>query len=126
MTPAQSRRRENARSFRLTRKFWALVKNLRPARDRKYLAWLRTQACAVPDCRPSSYYDGVIEAAHVGAIRGLRQKCSDRDAIPLCAYHHRIGPHSHHVLGKGFWSFWELDRDSLIRDYNALFDGRDS
>lgn len=31
---------------------------------------------------------GVVEADHAG-LRGLGQKCSDRETIPLCTYHHR-------------------------------------
>ena len=79
-------------------------------RDRKYLAWIRRFACAV--CllnRPT-------EAAHVGR-RGLSQKCSDRETIPLCAEHHRNGKDSYHKLGKRFWEHHGLDRDALIGNY---------
>jgi hypothetical protein len=55
------------------------------------------------------------EAAHVGK-RGLSQKCPDREAIPVCAEHHRIWATSLHVLGKRFWAFWFIDRDELIAE----------
>jgi len=56
------------------------------------------------------------EAAHVG-LRGLRQKCSDRETLPLCAEHHRTGPDSHHVLGKRFWEHHGIDRDIWVAAY---------
>ena len=129
LTASQQRRRANGKAFRKLRSLWARVKNRRPAKDPAYLDWIRSQFCAVPDCTSVNLHQwrdagAWIEAAHVGEIRGLRQKCSDREAIPLCAYHHRIGPPSRHVLGKHFWAFWELDRDSLIRDYNTIYDER--
>lgn len=63
----------------------------------------------------------VSEAAHVG-LRGLGSKCSDREAIPLCAEHHRIGPDSHHALGRYFWAHYGLDRDAIIKELNRLYD----
>ena len=85
--------------------------------DPQYLAWIRMNSCAVCwqwKLRPAR--DRNIEAAHVGK-RGLGQKCSDRETIPLCIWHHRTGPHSHHALGKRFWNFWKLDRIETIRKY---------
>ncbi len=61
------------------------------------------------------------EAAHVGE-RGLGQKCSDRETIPLCAAHHRTGPESHHVLGKAFFTHHKLDKDAIVAELNRLYD----
>jgi hypothetical protein len=61
----------------------------RPVKDPKYLAWIRTLPCVVPGCR------GRAEAAHCGA-RGLSQKASDTNAIPMCAHHHR----EYHQFGR--------------------------
>jgi len=55
-------------------------------------------------------------------VRGLGQKCSDYEAIPLCSYHHRVGNNSHHALGKKFWSHWGLDKDTLIAKYNRMYE----
>ena len=63
-----------------------------PVRDTKYLAFLRKLCCVV--C--GSYR--MIEAAHFGA-RGMGQKASDLDALPLCLKCHRTGPRSYHTLG---------------------------
>lgn len=62
------------------------------------------------------------EVAHVG-VRGLSQKCSDREAIPLCIFHHEHGyPESHHTLGKKFWEHHGIDRDVLVKFYNDLYE----
>jgi hypothetical protein len=60
------------------------------------------------------------EAAHVGS-RGLGQKSNDRETIPLCRYHHRIGRQSHHKLQKEFWTTHNLNRAELIAHYQKLF-----
>jgi hypothetical protein len=62
------------------------------------------------------------ECAHVGR-RGLSQKCPDCESLPLCALeHHRIGPKSHHTLGKRFWGFHGLNRVALITQLQALYE----
>jgi hypothetical protein len=62
------------------------------------------------------------ECAHVGR-RGLSQKCPDCESLPLCAIeHHRIGPESHHRLGKRFWGFHGLNRVKLITQLQALYE----
>lgn len=83
--------------------------------DEKYLAWIRRQTCVC--CHNRKY----VEAAHVGA-RGLGQKCSDREALPLCSWHHVQGPESHHVLGKNFFEHFGLDRQALISKYNQRYE----
>ena len=59
-----------------------------PARNWKYLAWIRTLPSAV-----SGAYG--CEAAHTGSDGGMRQKASDYSAIPLTHDEHmelhRIG-----------------------------------
>ncbi len=91
-----------------------------PTRDVKYLNWIRSFMCLV--CRNSPLpQSSRTEAAHVGE-RGLGQKCSDRETIPLCALHHRIGPESHHVLGKGFWQHHGINKSKTINTLNALYD----
>ena len=65
---------------------------MKPARNPRFLAWIRTLPCLV--CGRTMG----IEAAHTGA-HGLGQKSSDMSAIPLCRRHHRTGPDSYHKLG---------------------------
>lgn len=65
------------------------------------------------------------ECAHVGD-RGLGQKSSDRETMPLCLDHHQRGPESHHVLGKKFWTHHKLNRDAVIAELNRLYDQEQS
>lgn len=101
-------------------------------KDPAYLNWLRDLACLICDdmCERRVFVDGQpwqqttpTEVAHVGD-RGLSQKCPDQQAIPLCAWHHRIGPESHHVLGKKFWDHHGFDKSMVITTYNRWFEGR--
>ncbi len=95
-----------------------------------YLLFVRQFACVVcyggKLCMPDSlmypiWQDSRTEAAHVGD-RGLGQKCSDEEALPLCATgHHREGKYSAHVLGKNFFAFHRLDRDKLIAEMQRRF-----
>lgn len=88
--------------------------------DEAYKKWLRTQRCIVCsawDIKPDRYALSRVEAAHVGP-RGLGQLCPDRQALPLCIWHHTGGLESHHgPLGRNFWTFWKLDRFELIADF---------
>jgi len=71
------------------------------------------------------------ESAHVGD-RGKSQMCPDWEAIPLCGPtdpsdgpvegHHREGPTSQHKLGKKFWEYWQIDRDTLIAVLNSKYE----
>ena len=105
----------------------------KPGDDPKYRNWINHLPCVV--CMRGWLYSELAEAiaeaadlsaqpvsecAHVGT-RGLGQKCSDRQSIPLCAVHRRTGPDAHHVLGKAFWAVHSLDRDDLIRKLQALY-----
>jgi hypothetical protein len=85
--------------------------------DAAYRAFIRTLPCV---CCGSRRY---IECAHVGS-RGLGQKCSDYETLPLCPAHHVQGPESHHALGKRFWVVWGLDRHALIARFNQEFENR--
>lgn len=116
--------------------------------DPEYLAWLRTWPCYVclrrycdsnfvafweilaePTLRTAlagEFRDcGRTEAAHIG-IRGLRQKCRDREAMPLGTKHHLHqtaggGPESHHTLGGKFWEHHGLEKRFVIAMLNDLY-----
>lgn len=89
-------------------------------KDAAYLDWIREFPCAL--C-PLGTQRSQTEAAHVG-VRGLSQKSSDRETIPLCAEHHRLHKFSAHRLGKKFWQHFGLNRDALIAALNYAFDNR--
>lgn len=88
-------------------------------KDPAYLAFIRTQACVCCEAEGRRQLEPT-EAAHVG-LRGLSQKCSDRETIPLCR-HHRTGFNAHHRLGRKFWEHFELDRGGLIEDFNERYE----
>lgn len=81
----------------------------KPARNPKYLAWIRSRPCVV--CGASRG----IEASHTG-LHGLGQKSPDSSAIPLCARHHRTGNDSYHKLGpRRFSQVHGLDIPEIVR-----------
>lgn len=53
----------------------------------QHLAYLRTLQCCVPATFPW-LCSGPIEAHHSTLGRGLSQKSSDLDAMPICSKHH--------------------------------------
>jgi hypothetical protein len=68
---------------------------------------------------------GPTEIAHVG-LRGLKQRCADREAMPLGRKHHQHmtaggGPESHHTLGRNFWSFHDLCRVDIFSELYELY-----
>ncbi len=94
----------------------ALIAGRQPVKDGEYLDFIRQQGCLI--CLEQ---DSRTEAAHVG-LRGMRQKSGDRETIPLCADHHRLGWDSHHVLGKNFWKHHGLLREQVVKFYNDRFE----
>ncbi len=99
-------------------------------KDPAYRAFVRSFGCVA--CFGKLILDGSewnmwriqtspTECAHVGT-RGLSQKASDYESLPLCAIeHHRVGPESHHKLGKRFWGFHGLNRVELIHQLQELW-----
>jgi hypothetical protein len=85
---------------------------MKPTRNARYLAWIRTLPCVV--C-------GVIrgiEASHTGP-HGLGQKSPDSSAVPLCSLHHRTGKDSYHKLGpRAFCATHGLSLPSIVQQLN--------
>ena len=97
---------------------------VKPVRDKKYIAWLRTQQCLVCRRFPSTAFP--IEAAHSGNNgAGMGQKATDLDALPLCGSCHRTGRCSYHSFGiEAHWADFQgidlaLFRRELQRKYEA-------
>src|SRR5947208_17110276 len=85
----------------------------KPARNPRYLAWIRTHPCVV--CGASRG----IEASHTGP-HGLGQKSPDTSAIPLCAKHHRTGNDSYHKLGpRKFAEVHQLNIPAMVARLSA-------
>jgi Protein of unknown function (DUF968) len=86
---------------------------MKPTRNLKYLAWIRTLPCLV--CGRTTG----VEAAHTGP-HGMAQKSSDTSAVPLCARHHRTGRDSYHKLGaRAFERQHSLDLPLIVAHLNA-------
>lgn len=86
---------------------------MKPARNLKYLAWIRTLPCLV--CGKTNG----IEAAHTGP-HGIAQKSPDTSAIPLCARHHRTGRDSYHKLSaRAFERHHQLNIRAVVECLNA-------
>jgi hypothetical protein len=66
-------------------------------------AWL-AEVRKLPCCVSTTWCLGRVEADHAGK-RGLGQKCSDRETIPLCSIHHR-----HRTDCVGYFRGWTADR----------------
>jgi hypothetical protein len=82
---------------------------MKPQRNPRYLAWVRTQPCCVCGSKKA------IEASHTGP-HGIGQKSPDSSAIPLCAKHHRTGSDSYHRLGpRKFAERHNLDIPAIVR-----------
>lgn len=125
-----------SRAFAKLRKKWGELKGRKPLHDPEYRRWIEGLPCAV--CALKYFVAPVTtrelvgflveveaerlsECAHVGPVRGMRQKCSDHETIPLCSLHHRTGPDAQHQLQKGFWAHHNLNREELIKSLNAQF-----
>ncbi len=119
-----ARRKKNEHAEKLARRKRAKVSGRQPAKDPAYLAFIRSMPCIIcllrsgGDC---AHQETRTEAAHVG-YRGLRQKCSDRETIPLCAWHHRLSPSSHHRLGRFFWVFHKITKATVITALHAKYE----
>jgi hypothetical protein len=113
------RSRKAAAAFKRERRRLRNIKGVAPVRDAAYLDFIRTLPCCVCRAGEISQYS-ITEAAHTG-VRGLGQKASDTEAIPLCAEHHREGPYAHHRIGVRFFEFWGLSREALIAEYQERY-----
>ncbi len=145
--PSVQRRRANQKAAKRERRRIRSIKGIWPEVDAEYCDWIRGLPCVVclivnhlrhggtaasgllafidvithPHEFPIERFGA--QCAHVGEIRGIGQKCSDRETAPLCGKHHDRGaPEGHHDLGKGFWSFYGIDREALIAALNEAWE----
>ena len=81
---------------------------MKPVRDPAFLAFVRSLPCSI------CYRTRGVEAAHIGR-RGMAQKSSDREAIPLCSLHHR---EQHRIGLRQFSTSYELDIPALVEQLN--------
>lgn len=87
----------------------------RPANAR-HLAWIRSLPCSVPGCRTFQ----PIHPHHVrsGGSAGMALKPNDREAVPLCAFHHiEVG---HRGGWQTFEAKYEIDLAALAKALAVL------
>lgn len=92
-------------------------------KDPAYLSYIRSLPCCVCVALGASQ-TSLTESAHVGP-RGLSQKSSDRETLPLCCSHHREGQFCQHALGRFFFQHYDLDREFLLKMYQSNYDGHE-
>src|SRR3990167_5907833 len=81
------------------------------------LAWLRRQPCHI--FRYTRSQEPCYFPPEVHHHRPYGARATDQRTLPLCAWHHRLGPHSVEVLGrKGFEIWWQLDLTSVGDTYD--------
>ncbi|MDE2107179.1 MAG: hypothetical protein KGL39_58780 [Patescibacteria group bacterium] len=79
----------------------------------QHLAYVRSLECSVND----EWCEGRIEPHHVReGLAGVGRKPDDSDAVPLCAYHHKLG----HV--RGWQTFERIYLIDLSRIASALWE----
>jgi len=83
-------------------------------KDDEFVRWLHGWKCCVPNC-------GVwpVDAHHVKS-RGAGG--SDRQAIPLCHFHHVMGGSAVHKVGiLTFQKMHAIDLEAQVERFNALY-----
>lgn len=85
-----------------------------PPRDEAYKEWLRGCVCAVFDCTYSP-----SEPSHVGRTgKGMAQKGSDLEAVPMCFRHHA----EYHRRGQAWFAReYRVNYERLIAKYRARY-----
>lgn len=86
--------------------------------ERDHYAKLARLGCIL--CRQNGIADTDTEV-EIHHIRRYGGKRSQAPAVPLCAYHHRLGDNSYHSLGaKGFQKYWGISPEQLVEKTNEL------
>jgi hypothetical protein len=84
---------------------------------RDYYAKLARLGCVCCTHLGFEGYDGGVEIHHIRRFGGKRDNA---DAVPLCAFHHRLGDTSIHQLGaKGFRKQWGFDLEDKVLEVEA-------
>lgn len=93
----------------------------KPGDDPKYLRWIREQPCVIGGC--VEWFALGVEAAHFGR-RSIALKPPDSQVLPLCPWHHRVGPWAHHHLGSDnlFEQAHGINIDELIAEHRARYE----
>ena len=86
--------------------------------ERKHMGRVAALGCAV--CRRLGHPDTPAEIHHRRAGRGLSNRASNMEVIPLCPEHHRGATGLHGLGTRGFVKHWGYDEDDLLEDVSKL------
>lgn len=81
---------------------------MKPAKNKKYLAWIRTHECCVT-ANPTQV---IAHHVQIGALRGISQKPTDYWAIPLDTFEHS---RLHHVGEVEYWKKKDMNPHLIIK-----------
>ena len=91
----------------------------------KYLALIRLCPCLICGNIPCEAAHIRFSSAKYGKVNsGVGSKPHDKFTVPLCAYHHRLGPKAQHSMGES--QFWELHAVEPLELALALWGERDN
>lgn len=89
--------------------------------ERKHMGRVAALGCAV--CRRMGYPGTPAEIHHRRAGKGLSNRASHFEVIPLCPEHHRGATGLHGLGTRGFAKHWGYDEDDLLEDVAGLLQG---
>lgn len=111
------RKRKAALRAKAERAGWRAAKGKWPERDKERRDWCHTQPCFASAVM-GELVIGRSECCHVGELRGLGQKCSDFESIPMTRKYHIL----QHKLGGDFWAWLGVSREYAIAQTNEAYE----
>lgn len=79
-------------------------------------AWL-ARVASLPCCACGA---SPVEVHHIRSGYGMGQRASDHETIPLCPWHHRLGPTAFHAAPFMFQHLYGSERDLLAMTLERL------
>lgn len=102
------------------------VRTIDDLTGKQYMALVARLSCII--CRKRGYPDSPAEVHHVRKNGGLRENV-DKWTIPLCPYHHRIGPDAVHNARRLVERLHGISEEAMAeetrRDVEEMLNGRD-
>lgn len=71
------------------------------AADRRHMSRVAELDCML--CRHKGIYGSPAEVHHIRTGTGAGRRSPHTSTIPLCSFHHRLGPEAIHTLGRRAW-----------------------
>jgi len=100
---------------------FSLEERMTTLKEKKHMGKVAELGCAV--CRRMGYPGTPAEIHHRRAGKGLSNRASHMEVIPLCPEHHRGATGLHGLGTRGFARHWGYDEDDLLEDVAGLLQG---